>query len=298
VNLGVTQQNIVYEDIGIVLRVTPRIGPDNSVLMRVEPQVSDAVPTNVAIQPGIFAFAVNTQTVETTVLAADGETVVLGGLISKRDEKTERKIPWVGDLPWVGAAFRFRSQVQERREIVFIMTPRIVRSRDDMRAILAAEARKMSWSITDVANVAGLNPDLLKARLSDPACVEPATPTSPVYLPLSPNGGVAPTYYPTLPPGYGVAPGVPVAAAPPQAQPVQYQYPSPQQHQQPGQHVPPQPPQPLTFTPVGQPAPQLYAVPTQPAVPGAVVPPPVAPVAYQPSPTSGWTNQPAATGGR
>lgn len=51
---GLSQQSLDYADIGIVLRVTPRIGPDNSVLMRVEPQVSDATPTNVQIDQSWF----------------------------------------------------------------------------------------------------------------------------------------------------------------------------------------------------------------------------------------------------
>ncbi len=200
VNLGVTQTIIDYRDIGIVLRVTPRIGPDNSVLMRVEPQVSDAVPTTVQVQPGIFAFAVNTQTVETTVLAADGETVVLGGLIRKSDQKSENKIPVLGDLPWVGAAFRFRSQTQQKREIVFIMTPKVMRSPSDMRRVFADEARKMSWSIKDVANVTGINPDTIRGNGGANCAPDGGAPG---YLPVS-GGGFAPVYAP--PPGTTVLP--------------------------------------------------------------------------------------------
>jgi hypothetical protein len=208
--LGVVQQSIEYADIGIVLRVTPRIGPDNSVLMRVEPQVSDAAPTNVAVAPGVFASAINTQTVETTVLAADGETVVLGGLIRRSDQKAENKIPVLGDLPWVGAAFRYRTQQQQRREVIFIMTPRVMRTPADMRRIFADEARKMSWAIKEAANVSGVNPDVLRGKLGDPYCnVDNIVGPAPNYLPISRSGFAAPFSNPAttvLPPSNPVQP--------------------------------------------------------------------------------------------
>lgn len=211
--VGQVTQSLNYVDIGIVLRVTPRIGPDNSVLMRVEPQVSDPVQTNVAIQPGIFASAINTQTVETTVLAADGETVVLGGLIRKSDEKRETKVPVLGDLPWVGTAFRYRTQVQERREVVFIMTPKVMRTPADMRRIFADEARKMSWSIKDVANVSGVHPDVIRGNAADPNCdVNSIVGPAPGYLPYSRSGFAAPFSNPAstvLPPSIPVQPSYP-----------------------------------------------------------------------------------------
>jgi general secretion pathway protein D len=293
-----SQQSVTYEDIGIVLRVTPRIGPDNSVLMRVEPQVSDAVPTSVQLSPGVFAFAVNTQTVETTVLAADGETVVLGGLIQKRDAKQENKVPVLGDLPWVGAAFRYRTQVQSRREIVFIMTPRVMRNPADMRRIFADEARKMSWSIKDVANVTGVNPDVIRGKAADPYCnVDNIVGGPPSYLPVSGGSSVAPLYAPppgttVLPPGaptqplYGPTPGWPAstpapapATTPPPAfgngsaaaqPPVQQQYPQPQQTQP--ASVPYYPP------PANVPGAPAAAAPPQQPQPG------VHPAAYQQQP--------------
>ncbi len=261
-----SQQSLSYADIGIVLRVTPRIGPDNSVLMRVEPQVSDATPTNVQISPGIFAFAINTQTVETTVLAADGETVVLGGLIRKSDTKSENKVPILGDLPLIGAAFRFRSQTQQRREIVFIMTPKVMRSPGDMRRVFADEARKMSWSIKDVSNVTGIAADTIRGNAAN--CGPDGTPGggfAPVYAPppgttvLPPTGPTQPIYPPT--PGWpSAAPAFgngSTAATPPAPQ----QYPVPAQYQ----------------VPANVPGAPVSAPPQQP-------PPAVNPAAYQQQP--------------
>ncbi|MEO2092327.1 MAG: secretin N-terminal domain-containing protein [Gemmataceae bacterium] len=296
---GFVQNSITYTPIGVVLRVTPRISPDGQILMRVEPQVSSVSQTTVQIGNGVLASAIDTQTVETTVLAGDGETVVLGGLISKRDEKQERKIPWVGDLPWVGAAFRFRTQAQERREVIFIMTPRIMRSVADMRAVFAAEAKKMSWSIQDVANVTGVNPDVLRGKAAGDLCLDNITGPAPAYLPLSGTGAIAPTYYPGAVYGQNpVAAPVPTAGAP--AVPAAT-YPV----------VPPAiyPTQPTAAQPPAQGYP-TGAVPVQPGVvappaaanvpgnvPGVVAPPAVQPTAYQPAPATppaGYTPTAAA----
>src|SRR5262249_30182550 len=97
------------------------------------------------------------QTVDTTVIAQDGETVALGGLISKRDEKHENKVPWFGDLPYVGAAFRYRTMAKTKTELLIIMTPHIVRNRAEADMVLADEARRMDWCLADVARIHGLS---------------------------------------------------------------------------------------------------------------------------------------------
>lgn len=298
---GFVQNSITYTPIGVVLRVTPRISPDGQVLMRVEPQVSSVSQTQVQIGNGVLASAIDTQTVETTVLAGDGETVVLGGLISKRDEKAERKIPWVGDLPWVGAAFRFRTQVQERREVIFIMTPRIMRSVNDMRAVLAAEAKKMSWSIQDVANVTGVNPDVIRGKAAGDLCLDNITGPAPAYLPLSGTGAIAPTYYPGAVYGQNpVAAPVPTAGAPAVPAATYPVVPPAIYPTQPTAAQPPTPSYPTGALPV-QPGvvapPAAASVPGN--VPGVVAPPAVQPTAFQPAPATppaGYTPTAAAGG--
>ena len=98
------------EQIGVVMRVTPRVNPDGKILMRVEPQVSSVAPVPVNLGNGITQPAFNIETVQTTVLAADGETVVLGGLITKQENRTENGVPFFKDIPGVGALFRYRTR--------------------------------------------------------------------------------------------------------------------------------------------------------------------------------------------
>jgi type II secretory pathway component GspD/PulD (secretin) len=160
---GVVTTSITPTPVGVQLVVTPRISPDGKVIMRVTPEVSSTAPTNVNLGNGVTATAINQQTVDTTVIAGDGETVALGGLITKHDQKEENKVPWLGDLPGVGALFRYRTQTKSKQELLIIMTPHIIRSWADADQILGEESRRIDWLVGDVLRLqgtSGMNPIL------------------------------------------------------------------------------------------------------------------------------------------
>ena len=157
VTTGIVTNNISYRDVGVLMTVTPKISPDGKVIMRVKPEVSSVAPTTINLGNGILASAFNVQTVDTTVIAQDGETVAIGGLITKKDQKLENKIPWFGDLPGVGSLFRYRTQTKSKTELLVIMTPHIVRSRWEADRILAEESRRMSWCLGDVTRMHGIS---------------------------------------------------------------------------------------------------------------------------------------------
>ncbi|HXG13179.1 MAG TPA: secretin N-terminal domain-containing protein [Gemmataceae bacterium] len=206
---------VLYRDIGVRLSVTPKISPDGKVFLRVVPEVSSPSPTTVDLGNGVFATAFNVQTVETTVLAGDGETVAIGGLISKRDSKAENKIPWLGDLPGVGALFRFRQQTKEKRELLVILTPHIVRSRLEADRILAEEAKRIDWMLGDVLRfhgTSGMEPVLPRpvgpgVEEHLPGAVPPPVPAFPGLPPAGPVPGEALPQPRPLPPGPAVPQG-------------------------------------------------------------------------------------------
>jgi len=236
---GLATNNIERRDVGILLRVTPRITPDGRVLMRVFPEVSSRDPVPLDLGNGQLGTVLNIQQVETTVAAYDGETVMIGGLITTNDSKQENKIPVLGDLPWIGAAFRYRTQARSKRELMVILTPHIVRSQADAQRVLAEEARRMDWIIGDVCKLHG--PGGLEAILPPPQTPpsEPCTPLPVLNGPL--DAGVA---VPTLPPPAVMPSAVPAppqaAPPPPQAQPVPVNPPPyvPGQPVRPGAQVP------------------------------------------------------------
>jgi general secretion pathway protein D len=189
---------VSYRDIGVQLQVTPKINPDGSIIMRVVPEISSVVQTTIPISENVFAVAFNVQTVETTVIAQDGETVIIGGLVTRRNEKDEAKVPWLGDLPGVGALFRYRQQKKQKGELVVILTPHVVRNRADADRILAEEARRMDWILGDVLKAHGphglapIMPDFIPpAPTGHPMVGSPYALPYPSILPGQPISGTA-----------------------------------------------------------------------------------------------------------
>jgi hypothetical protein len=216
--VGQSQQNIIYRDVGVILNVVPKIFPDGKVTMRVTPQVSSIAPGTINLGNGVNSPIFNQQIVDTTVTARDGETVVIGGLITRNVSKTENKIPWLGDLPYLGAAFRYRQEVKTKQELVVILTPRVVRNRFERERILAEEGRRVEWILGDVVKTQGatgmdplFRPPVPMPGAPTPSVTDGALPTLPLprpapSLPMESPAPVLPPPGTMLPPGGGVAP--------------------------------------------------------------------------------------------
>jgi type II secretion system protein D len=158
---GVITNTIDRTIVGVNLQVTPHISPDGTVMMRVTPQVSSPVATQVSLGNGTTAIAFNVQQVDTTVTAEDGQTVVIGGLITSNDTRAENKVPWLGDLPYIGTLFRYRTETKTKSEILVIMTPHIIRCRADADRVAAVEADRMHWireHVRGVHETTGMEP--------------------------------------------------------------------------------------------------------------------------------------------
>jgi general secretion pathway protein D len=138
---------VVYKNVGVEVQVVPKVEPANTIIMRIVPEVSTPFTSTTAIGNGLFATGFNVQTVESTVICEDGETIAIGGIITTTDDKTEAKVPWLGDLPWIGAAFRYRIQTKERVELVFLLTPHVMRNRNQRNFEAREDYKKVSVPI-------------------------------------------------------------------------------------------------------------------------------------------------------
>jgi hypothetical protein len=114
-------QSVNFLDVGVILGVTPTITADGQILMHVKPQVSTG-GINATTQLPESA----TTELETRVMVGDGEAVVIGGLIKEVEDKSEVKLPILGDIWLVGWLFKHRTTVRERREIIVTLLPRII----------------------------------------------------------------------------------------------------------------------------------------------------------------------------
>jgi type II secretion system protein D len=124
---GQTTSSVEYEDVGISLTVTPHINPDGWVNIEVSPEISDITDSSVQISENLTSPIFTKTEASTNVTVKDGETVVIGGLITSRAEERETKVPILGDIPGLGLLFRAMAQNNEKRELLIILTPRVVR---------------------------------------------------------------------------------------------------------------------------------------------------------------------------
>ena len=113
----------IYGDVGVTLKVTPHVNNDDFVTMTIEPEVSSA--SRSAYFPD-EAVDTRKRTAKTTVMAQDGETIVIGGLLRKDITETHFKVPLLGDIPLLGRLFRKSVESESESEVMVFLTPRIL----------------------------------------------------------------------------------------------------------------------------------------------------------------------------
>jgi len=130
--LGANNQNpfrtVEREDIGVKLDVTPKISDDGSVRLEIFQEVSSI---DTAVSSVSQDLILSTRTIDTSVLADDGDIIVLGGLIEQRETLTNSKVPLLGDIPGVGRLFRSEGTSTDRTNLVVFIKPTIIRDAND-----------------------------------------------------------------------------------------------------------------------------------------------------------------------
>jgi general secretion pathway protein D len=122
---------ISREDVGLTLRVVPRVHEGETVRLEVSQEVSSLVTTSVT---GAADLITNRRSIQTSVLADDGETIVLGGLVTDDRQAGTSRVPGLGSLPLIGGAFRSRNDTQTRRTLFIFLKPTILRDSADVAA--------------------------------------------------------------------------------------------------------------------------------------------------------------------
>ena len=125
-SLGQTINTIQYQDVGIILRVTPFISADKSIEMIVSPEISSISNQTIAISTSVNAPVINKRSAETVVVTQNGTTVVIGGMMQKQESSNIQKIPILGDIPILGFPFRRTVKSETRSELLIFLTPYIV----------------------------------------------------------------------------------------------------------------------------------------------------------------------------
>lgn len=123
---GSDNVSIEYKEFGIRLTLTPTIVGKNRIALKVAPEVSELDFTNAVSIAGTIVPALSVRRTDTSISLADGESFVISGLISSRNNSQVNKFPGLGDIPVLGAFFRDNTINREERELLMIVTPHLV----------------------------------------------------------------------------------------------------------------------------------------------------------------------------
>ncbi|MBQ0813518.1 MAG: type II secretion system secretin GspD [Marinobacter sp.] len=152
---------IERRDIGLTLKVTPTISADGLVRLVVE-QTTESVADSIEDASDIVT---NKREIKTTVLADDGETIVLGGLTREDYQVNKSKVPLLGDIPFIGRLFSSESERRIKRNLLVFLRPKILLGKTEAVAATSEKFNKL-WEVNlDIRNKLGLpemqaNPDI------------------------------------------------------------------------------------------------------------------------------------------
>ncbi len=157
---GVNTPVVTPNDVGIGLTCIPRVTSDGQVFMQVSAQRSqyrnEGVPLSTdATGRTIESPILDISRANTTISVQTGQTVVIGGLINTRDEAFTNKVPFLGDLPLIGTAFRYDSRSTRRVELLIFLTPRVIGGPMDEESIKDVEMGRLHYIESEAENVHG-----------------------------------------------------------------------------------------------------------------------------------------------
>jgi general secretion pathway protein D len=131
---------VQYQNTGIILKVTPRVNRGGEVMMDITQEVSDVVASTTS---NIGSPTIQQRKISSSVVIQDGETVALGGLITKNTSLTKSGIPFVSEIPVVGELFRDTENDHGKTELMVLITPHVVDNLKKARAITDELRRKL-----------------------------------------------------------------------------------------------------------------------------------------------------------
>lgn len=123
---GVATPNVQFKEVVLELKVTPTITNDNRVFLNMQVK-KDEVDRLIQLEGYGTVPSINRREVNTAVLVEDGQTVVIGGVYEFTDRNSISKVPFLGDVPFLGNLFKKRGRSKDKAELLVFVTPKVLR---------------------------------------------------------------------------------------------------------------------------------------------------------------------------
>ena len=146
---GGTLVTIERKDVGVTLELTPQVLENDLIRLEIKQEITaiaEAVAQTIGTGSATVPVGPTTtkRSMETTTIAKDGQTLVVGGLVRDNLTISERKIPFLGDIPLLGWLFRFQSRQTEKLNLLVFLTPSLVKDEVDMVDLAARKATELN----------------------------------------------------------------------------------------------------------------------------------------------------------
>lgn len=169
------------KDVGLTLRVRPQVGEGDTVRMTVYQEDSSVEPTSKSSTAGLTT---NKSSIETTVVVDDGQTLVLGGLISDSYSDADSQVPLLGDIPVIGNLFKSRSRERAKKNLMVFLRPVVMRSQEDSNSMTLDRYDYMRQKQADTTPEKSYVMPINEVPMLDPLKVDAARPAPNVSQPL------------------------------------------------------------------------------------------------------------------
>jgi general secretion pathway protein D len=154
---------IQRQDVGLQLTVTPHVHDGTAVRLEVAQEITGIVPEAPIGDAGFSDVVTSKRTIETTVLAEDRQTIVLGGLIQDDINDTIKKVPLLGSIPALGRLFRSDSKSRVKRNLLVFLRPTVIRNDGDAKTITDAKYQDV-WEVEIESSSGSAPSDLFRGR--------------------------------------------------------------------------------------------------------------------------------------
>ncbi len=171
-NAGATQtpfQTIERKDVGTTLRVKPTVTEGGGIKLQIFQEVSSVVPASVATLDlaATQGLTTNRRAIESTVIVDDEQIIVIGGLIEDREQISKNKVPFLGDIPVLGALFRYDSSSRVKTNLMVFLRPVILRDANDANILSSDRYQSIRRVQSELPKTDGWLPDFGRRILEE-----------------------------------------------------------------------------------------------------------------------------------